>query len=77
MLWHKGNPVNGVIKMPNEVDIVFLIQALLDHCDELRKEIIQLRKSAGLIDVYSDLVLDIRDNPAYITYKDYLDLHYD
>lgn len=63
--------------MPNECDIVLLIQALLDHCDELRTEIISLRKATGHLDVYSDLIYDIRDYPAYIAYKDILDLHYD
>lgn len=62
--------------MPNDTDTVLLIQALLDHCEELRQEIIELRQAAGYTDIYSDLIYDIRDYMAYRELKDYLDLHY-
>lgn len=61
----------------NETDVILLIQALLDHCDELRQEVINVRKSIGSTDLYSDLVYDIRDYPAYLAFKDFLNLHYD
>lgn len=57
-------------------DVVLLLQALLDHNSELRNEIIELRKSADYIDIYSDLIYDISDFPAYQELKEYLTLHY-
>lgn len=63
--------------MPNETDYILLVQALLDHCDELRSEIIELRKTAGYTDIFSDLICDIRDYPAYKAFEDVLNLHYD
>jgi len=63
--------------MPSDTDTVLLIQALLDHCNELRQEIIVLRKAAGYSDVNSDLIYDIRDYIAYREFKDILNLHYD
>ena len=63
--------------MPSDIDTVLLVQALLDHGNELRQEIIELRKAAGYSDIYSDLIYDIRDYPAYREFKDILYLHYD
>lgn len=62
--------------MPELTDVILLLQALLDHNVELRNEIIELRKSAGYIDTYSDLVYDISDFPAYQELKEYLTLQY-
>jgi len=63
--------------MASEIDIVLLVQALLDHCNELRREIIKLRQAAGYLDIHSDLIYDIRDYPAYREFEDILYLHYD
>ena len=63
--------------MPSDIDIVLLVQALLDHCNELRQEVVELRQAAGYLDIHSDLIYDIRDYPAYLEFKDILCLHYD
>lgn len=63
--------------MLNDADVVLLVQALLDHCDELRTIICDLRTELGYEDICSDITLDIRDYPAFIVYSKYLQLHYD
>jgi hypothetical protein len=65
------------LSMASDIDVVLLVQALLDHCNELRQEIVELRTAAKYVDINSDLVYDIRDYPAYREFQDILYLHYD